>query len=253
MSKKAMPNIKLTIDEYIRITDEERFSKGGESIICKTEKNNTLYKFFKNPETGNLIDMPENKEKKITRLYELNPNFAVKPLSTISVGGYLVGYEMTYNPQNRLFKGAPLTRLEKIEILRKSKEALEYFKELNIIYGDVKSNNILINRKTGEIEFCDMDNIQLEDYPIDLITIYVQQFTSKYGKIDNVVDAYIHNILTLQQLGFPNPNPTYIDIIRTIEQGIYPTGFSNQAREIFESMSAPEKFTGDYVIQCVMR
>ena len=74
---KNIPNIKLTIDEYMRITEEQGFSKGGEGVICTTDNPNTLYKFFKNPENDFLIDMPENKVKKIARLYQLNLNFAV--------------------------------------------------------------------------------------------------------------------------------------------------------------------------------
>lgn len=250
---KKIPNIKLTIDEYMHITEEQRFSKGGESIICTSDKPNTLYKFFKNPENDFLIDMPENKEKKIARLYQIEPDFAVKPVSTISAGNYLVGYEMTYNPKLIPLKGARVSREEKIEILKKVKNALEYFKELDIVYGDVKSNNILIDPKTGEILFCDMDNVQLENYPIDLITIYVRHFTSKYGKIDHVVDAYMHNIMTLQQLGFPNPNPTYIDVIKTIEEKISPVGFAKEARAIFDAMATPETFTGEYAIQYIMK
>ena len=96
---KRIPNLKLTIDEYMQITEENGFSKGGESIICTTDSPHTLYKFFKNPDNDFLIDMPENKVNKIARLYQLNPQFAVKPFSTISVGHYIVGYEMTYNPR----------------------------------------------------------------------------------------------------------------------------------------------------------
>ena len=72
---KNIPNIKLTIDEYMRITEEQGFSKGGEGVICTTDNPNTLYKFFKNSENEFLIDMPENKVKKIARLYQLNLNF----------------------------------------------------------------------------------------------------------------------------------------------------------------------------------
>ena len=98
-----------------------------------------------------------------------------------------------------------------------------------------------------------MDNVQLEDYPIDLITLYVRHFVSKYGKIDNVVDAYMHNIMTLQQLGFPNPNPTYIDVIKTIEQGIYPSNYPTKALETFESMTDIRQFNGEYAIQYIMK
>ena len=39
------------------------------------------------------------------------------------------------------------------------KKILEYYHSKDIIYGDVKDDNILINSVTGKISFCDMDNI----------------------------------------------------------------------------------------------
>ncbi len=250
MSTKRIPNVELTIDEFFALEDEDKFAQGGEAIILKTERPNTLYKFFRD-QNGNFIDMPDNKFRKIIALYNLNLNYSVKPLSTVSVNGHLVGYEMTYNPQSIQFKKAGLDRANKIEVLKRTKEILEYFATQDITYGDVKSNNILIDRVTGEIEFCDMDNIRIGTYPMDLVVEYVQPF-EKCGKIE-LCDAYIHNLMTLQQLGFPNNYPTFKEVARTLAREIYPTGFSKEAKEVFESMIIPRKFNGEYVIQYVKK
>ena len=104
MEIKRMTNITLTIDEFFDMEDQE-FAHGGEAVIFRTEKPNTLYKFFKD-HNGNYIDMSDNKFKKILELYKLKLESAVRPLSTISVNGHLVGYEMTYNPDSVTLKNS---------------------------------------------------------------------------------------------------------------------------------------------------
>lgn len=249
MEIKRMPNITLTIDEFFDM-EEQEFAHGGEAVIFRTEKPNTLYKFFKD-HNGNYIDMSDNKFKKILELHKLNLTSAVRPLSTISVNSHLVGYEMTYNPNSVTLKNSGFNREQKIEALKRTKEILEYFRTQDITYGDVKSNNILVDRKTGEIQFCDIDNIRIGEYPMDLVAEYVQPF-DKCGKIE-LCDAYIHNLMTLQQLGFPNSYPTFKEVARTLAQEIYPPNFKDEATVIFESMIIPRKFNGEYVIQYVKK
>lgn len=250
---KRIPNKKLSFEEYIALIESESFFKGGEGRIYKTDNPNTLYKFFIDPRTEQFIDISENKLRKIIALYSLNPEYMIKPVSTVSVNGTPVGYEMTYDVATIPFKDAMLSREEKLEFLTKTKTALQYLDSKDITYGDVKSNNILINYRTGQIEFCDIDNVRIGEYPIDLVVEYLRHFSSKYGKIDGVADAYMHNILTLQQLGFPNPQPTFKEVITTIEAGIYPKGFTQEAFLIFESMTNPENFNGEYAIQYVKK
>lgn len=252
-SVENISNINLSLDEYFSIIENHQFAKGGESIICRPTTQDTLYKFFIKPNTGQIIDMPDNKVKKIKALYELKPQYMVQPLKIISTGSWIVGYEMSYNPDSISLSKAGLSRKEKIETLIQAKTALQYFASIGITYGDIKSNNILIDRNTGQITFCDIDNTKVGENPIDLVVEFLGHFSSKYGRIDSVADAYMHNILTLQQLGFPNNNPTYKDVVRTLEAGIYPKGFYQEARQIFESMTNPKNFNGEYVIQYVKK
>ena len=66
---KTIPNIKLTEEELHRILKRALVS-GGEGIICVSDIG-TLYKIFINPETKEIIPMPENKHRKIIRQWKI--------------------------------------------------------------------------------------------------------------------------------------------------------------------------------------
>ena len=243
MEIKRMPNITLTIDEFFDMEDQE-FAHGGEAVIFRTEKPNTLYKFFKD-HNRNYIDMSENKFKKILELYKLNLESAVRPLSTISVNGHLVGYEMTYNPDSVTLKNSGFDRQQKIAVLKRTKEILEYFRTQDITYGDVKSNNILIDRKTGNIEFCDMDNIRIGENPID-ITDYELDFYLKNGGLEEHIDAYMHSLMTLEALQLClddiNENP------KTFSQH-----FQKKSIPIIKTLINPQDYRGEYISQYIKK
>ncbi len=249
---KRMPNITFSRESLEEITYTERFSKGGEAIICLSNKPNSLYKIFINPYTGEIIDMSDNKFKKIATIYQMGLDYSVRPLSTISMDGRLVGYEMSCNPLHVSMNEISLTPQQLIEILKRTKDALEYFESKDITYGDVKNNNILINRHTGQIEFCDMDNIRLGENPIDLMGKDLRQYVAKNGVLANA-DAYMHNLFALKELGFPTKYTTSEGVIMTLEKGEYPTEFEKFAHPIFEGMVNPESFNGEYAIQYIKK
>lgn len=93
---KIMPNIKLTQEEYEQIATQNKIAFGGERIICKGENPNSLYKIFVEYDTITPVGMSDNKHEKIKELYQRQLEHAVQPLSTISLNGDLIGYEMTY-------------------------------------------------------------------------------------------------------------------------------------------------------------
>lgn len=250
---RNLPNITLDWAEYYSIVLNQELTSGAESIICTTDKPNTLYKFFVNPATRELIDMPDNKYKKIVAIYQLDLEYSVKVLSTVSAGKYLVGYEMSYNPKNTPFLSLNLPANEIITILERIKHALEYYASKDIVYGDIKGNNILLDLSTGQIEFCDMDNIQIGEYPLDVTGPALTYFLRSYGKTDSIADAYMYNLFTLKRLNFPIQNPRYKQIITMLESGIYPKNFDEKGIDIFESMATPKNFTGEYAIQYIKR
>ena len=70
----------------------------------------------------------------------------------------------------------------------------------NIIYGDLKDDNILINSKTGEISFCDVDNIQIDNYKMDSILNVLSYYHNVRWAYQNDVHIYMHNLFTLNEL-----------------------------------------------------
>ena len=248
-----IPNLQLTLDDYFNLRSKEAFKQGGEGAIYKNDNPNSLYKLFIDQKTGLYIDMPSNKLEKLVYLYNTNPKNMIKVLSTISVNDSIIGYEMSYDVATIRFTDAILDYDEKLEVLSQTAKVLQYFATMDITYGDIKGNNILINYRTGEVEFCDIDNIRIGRYPIDLVVKYLHHFSTKYGKINSVADAYMHNIFTLQQLDFPFFQPTYANVVEAIEMGVFPDITSNKAIEILESMKKPENFTGEYVIEYIKK
>lgn len=250
---KLMPNINFSQQELTERVFTEMYSHGGEAYICLSDNPNTLFKIFFNPQTGEIVEMSDNKLKKITALYQKNIAGSVKPLSTISMDGRLVGYEMSYDQNDMPLNCLGMDRKDSIDILKRTKEILQNFDAKDITYGDVKDNNILVNIKTSEIKFCDMDNIRLGQYPIDLMGVDLRKYYEKRGTIDGATDAYMHNLMSLKQLKFPSNYTFYSGIILMFEQGMFPSKFKLAAQPIFESMINPEEFTGEYAIQYIKR
>lgn len=246
---KKIPNIKITQEEYRELIRHQRFSLGAESIICRTEREQTLYKFFISASQEEI----ENKLNKVKALYRKKIEHSVHPVSTVSMDGKIIGYEMTYDQEYIPLTIANLSRKQQIEMLRQTKTILEYFNSQDITYSDIKSSNILINPKTADTIFCDMDNTRVGEYPVDLICYNLMRFYEIYGKMDNVVQAYMHNLLVLEQLGFPNSPTQYYDIIMALEEGQRPTKFKQAAAEIFDGMANPQLFNGEYAIEYIKR
>lgn len=247
---KRLPNINITEKEYEYIISQEE-TIGGEGMICSSGNKNTLYKLFIDA-NGNICPMPENKVRKISALYLKQLPNLVKPISTISCNGEVVGYEMTYNPDDRALCCLPhLERKKLIDALKQSKEVLEHFASQDVIYGDISDSNILLNTKTGVITFCDIDNMQVGEYPIDVKGYALMKYYEKTGVIDEKADAFVHNLLTINKLSFTSS--CYSEILTALRRGIYPTKYKRPAKDIFASMTTPETFTGEYAIQYIKR
>ena len=82
------------------------------------------------------------------------------------------------------------------QLLKETKKVLEYFTSKGIIYGDMEPRNILFNRGTGEVKFCDMDNIQIDNCKIDVFPYSLIEYNETRG-IDDGVHPYMHNRLVL--------------------------------------------------------
>lgn len=249
---KRMPNIKISPEQYASFISLEDNLKGGEGIICPSDNGDTLYKFFTD-QRGNLCPMSDNKQKKVMQLYQRKLLYTVEPLATISCNGEIVGYEMTHDfDDNSLNDLCNVPRKNLIQYLRQSREILLYFASQDITYGDVTEDNLLINRKTGKVKFCDIDNMRVGSYPIDIKGYSLTKYYEKVGEIDEIADAYMHNFLTLRSLSYPKGRYD-TDIIYELRKEIYPSKYKLPAREILHSMTTPEQFKGEYIIQYVKR
>ena len=249
---RILPNIKISRDEINRLI-RQRISLGGESYICLSPEQKTIYKLFIDPELSaglmftaeDLVSLPDNKFNKIVSLHQLKPKHCTLPLSTISMEGRLVGYEMTFDSSDTTLSFESLFPEEKLYYLKKTKKILEYFASKDITYGDVAERNVLINRETGQVKFCDMDNIRLKQYPIDLLSSELEEYSIERG-IDDSADAYMHNIMTI--LGLE------IDMCRCFESGKYLRSyFRKNAYSVLDSMGEPKEFNGEYLIQYVKK
>lgn len=239
---QRMSNISLTRKELNNLL-KHSYARGSEGIVCESDTKNTLYKIFSSGKK--IIPMCENKERKITKLYELKLEDSVRPLKTISHKGNLIGYEMTYDKDDVRYYPTNHNRNERIEFLKITSKILKYFSTKNIIYGDVAYRNILYNNKTEKFKFCDMDNIQIDDYPIDLVGNNSALFEyEKLRKIDKYADAYMHNILVTDTLGIGISLGFDDEIEYQLE---------HPAIEILDSMQDPRNFQGEYIVQYIKR
>ena len=232
-----IPNKKITEDEYHDLITWRKLTYGGEAIICESDNPYSLYKIFSTFDKPK--PMGENKEKKIELLHELKPEYAIQPISTISLNDVIIGYEMTTDFGLESYKPYQLSPEELKYFLTKTKDILEYFTSLGIIYGDIEPRNILFDRQTGDIKFCDMDNISINGIPMDKLPFNLQ-FYEAHTPVDSSVHPFMHNIMTLRSLGLDLYWANRFDIRKQ---------FKRPAVKIIQSMSKPENFNSEYIVQ----
>ena len=239
---ERLANINFSRKQLNELIHNQFFSSGGEAIICRTNNPSSLYKIFMNRNLKE-ISMNENKFQKLLRIHNLRLKRCVMPLKTIACDGKLIGYEMTYNQNESRFFPGEISRQEVINKLLEVKQILQYLATKDITYGDISFRNILFNKQTGKVKFCDIDNIRIGNLPIDSIPRALQNYEDICG-IDENTDGYMHNLLTLKTLG--------LDINYCEEEDIEKC-FLNPAVQIVEMMKEPENFTGEYIIEYVKK
>ena len=236
-----IPNKNLCESEFNKIVNYQKINFGGEAIICESDNPYSLYKIF------NYKDMPkyigENKEKKINLLYDLKPKYSIEPIQTISLNDVIIGYEMSTDFGLETYKTYELSPEELKYFLTKTKEILEYYSSIGIIYGDVNPRNILFDRDTGDIKFCDMDNISINGLPFDVMPFSLETYRAE-REIDFSAHPYMHNIMTLRAVGLDSYWATRFDIRKH---------FKRPAVKIVSSMAKPNNFKGGYVVDHIKK
>ena len=246
---KLMPNIKLTSSEVEKLKNK-CIDYGGESYIA-TGRRGTLYKIFKSTEDAEETKkINENKFQKILKLYNIHKlNYSIMPLSTISLNGEFIGYEMTHDKGDETFFASVISKKEKIEYLKKVKDALIYFESKNIIYGDIKCDNILLNQRTHQIKFCDIDNIQLENYKMDIIDDDYSHFVDEDGFISKNVHPYMCNLFTMEEM--ESSSLYHREIVEKLQAGYVPDYLTDEAtptlKKMISSYNGYNKYLVDYL------
>ena len=236
-----MPNLKLTEREYRNIVNYQRVNFGGEAIICESDNPYTVYKIFNH--YGEPKKMSKNKMKKLEILHELKPEYSIQPIRTISLNDMIIGYEMTTDFGLETYKLYELSPEEIKYYLTKTKEILEYYSSLGIIYGDIDPRNILFDRDTGEIKFCDMDNIAYKDLPMDTTPFHLQFYETE-RKIDDSVHPYMHNLMTMRAIDLNVYGTTRFALRKSLKRPGVKTVIS---------MAKPKDFNGEYILPYVKK
>ena len=244
----SIPTITITQDEYCTLRSHH-LEDGGEGIICPGS-DKSLYKFFAD-QKGKKISMPQNKVAKIRWLYDNDVKFITQALSIISCAGTIIGYEMTYDEEDQSLKNLDLSLEESIIILKQAKDALIYFQSLGITYGDVTSDNILVNSATKQVKFCDIDNMQVRKFKVDAKGSPLMRYYEQTGIIDAKADAYMHNLLVLKSLYYKGEYES--EIIKELRRGNFCGNIPPEAKRIFESMTKPTTFNGKYAIDSIYK
>ncbi len=195
---RSLPNKKLTEREFHNLFEIKTNLFGGEGMIIPSENYGEVRKVFFYPleeqkeDLEKYYQMTQNKLEKLTYLYNIDLENVVSPISTLSYQDVIIGYDMTE------IKHVSKRRLT-LEDLRKLRDKLKKFHQQGIIHGDIKRSNILISQ-TGELALCDLDNMQVEKYPIDCHNYYISYFCNDDLLVDENADIYLYNLLFLQQL-----------------------------------------------------
>ena len=189
-----LPNIELTKKELISLMATETSLYGGEGIILKGPYEKEVRKLFHYPVSRETADLEkfyyrmDNKQKKLTELYQKQIENDITPIRTVSYEDSIVGYDMT-SPNLK-----KPTHYD-IEKLQKLKGKIKQFHDQGIVHGDIKESNILINSQ-GEIVLCDLDNMQVDDYPIDYFNYMITPFSNENGLVNQNADIYIQLVFS---------------------------------------------------------
>lgn len=178
---------------------------GSEGVIYRIPdgKRNILMKIFFDHYNRKPfpIETMQNKKRKIDVLKNITLPNRVQVEGRIFLQdkfiGYLLGEAMNFHD----FSLNTFTTFQKLEFLKRLRNQLTRFHELGIIYGDLKSDNVLAhysNYKLGCL--CDLDNAQIGNLPIDIKSDYVDEFLYQYGEVDAMLDWYAFNLFTLETI-----------------------------------------------------
>ena len=139
----------------------------------------TCYKIFNPGSISGIYTL----EKKIKAMEGLKINGIILPKDLVIKDNKMAGYSMDYVPNSTdltdHFGSTQLVDVHDILVATaKASHILEEAHENGMLLCDVSFNNVLINRDTGDISICDIDNCQYQGYKSE----YASILTSLYYK-----------------------------------------------------------------------
>ena len=241
---KTLPDITLSKEELMYIKENlNQYHSGCEGIIIKGEDPRIVRKIFLydidetyTKPRKQVEKMRQNKLKKIQILgtmHQLKNDLRVT--RTISHEGIFMGYEMISSYPQYPLDTNPLYVENIIPYLKRLRDILEDYHKHGIVFGDVKANNILQNQEFDIISFCDVDNIQIGNLPIDLPNFSIQRFQDENGIVNEAVDHYMFNLLTLSELFYGST--FYKNVEEKIRKGKFPDGLNQESYKILTKMA----------------
>ena len=261
---KVLPNIeisKVALEEM-----KNKATKSGEEgsiLFFKEEGVPIARKIFHNDRYFGFQyeSILENKWSKLRRLYSIKSfQNDVSVIKTFSCQGQLLGYDLTWDEQTQNFEDAITSYEEKRFYFTLIQEKLEYLHSLGIVYGDIGARNILVNLKTKQMSFCDLDNVQIGKWcPIDRYPKCLVPFRKEYGYIDPHFDAYMFNLFVLNELDsqfMKHPKWPYEKLLLTFKQGYQPFYLEEDGKRVLHQMIAAScegDYDGTYITPYIKR
>lgn len=178
---------------------------GSEATVTKIDE--FAYKVFRpdfgldEPTLDNVENVRANKLQKLCYLYEQGSQFPNKfiPITYLKHNNRFVGYKGLWLSETPM-EFATLTVNQKLRFLKAIRNKLLEFHKMGIIYGDLKDDNIFLNFFNGDVSFVDIDNMQINKWPMDSLSRTAAFFTETHGCVDTVLDSYMFNLLTINFL-----------------------------------------------------
>lgn len=247
-----LENIELTEEEYYNLQGNW-FDYGSESRVVR--EGDFVIKVFRDNFGHDLYDedeiemVRENKFQKIVKLASMKDfDNELILFATYSYHKKFVAYKMNYLSYPTL-ESLCLGEKELLFYLKLIKNKLLEIHELGIVYGDVKDDNIFVDLEQQRIVFGDIDNMQIGELSIDMMSTYAKNFVKSYGRVDEKLDSYMMNLMTLYQLRYYSG--WYDEIIENLEWGFIPNKkltLPKNKKLVREMGHISRNYSGDYFV-----
>lgn len=234
--------------------------RGSEGVISIYQGN--LIKLFSvvpsikiNGHTKEFYSAKRKKLEVIMTKNSFSKHNAIYPTQLYSVYEQFCGYAMPDRRDFRTLYNMKFSRNEKIEILKRFRRILDYFHSEKMVYGDIKGTNMLLSSSGTKTAFCDLDNIMVENIPIDKYARCASYFCRKYGAVDYKLDSFMFNFLTIEYLlGIYSKN--YENVFDFLDSNYVPQLSSNmdkkKVKSIFDELkNITPHYKGEYIIDYI--